>query len=379
MTPLARRRPWKLARETVTLDHLSSGRLTLSVGLGDPPQVEFAHFGEEADPRVLAARLIDKFDRDGAMRIAIYGTGGAGGRFGTQLAHAGEEVVFIARGAHLQAIQTQGLRLETPDGKIHIHPAEATDDPAEVGEVDLVVLGVKTWQVVEAAGAMKPMIGPDTLVVPLQNGIEAAAQLSEVLGGDHVLGGLCGTFSWIEGPGRIKSIGPAHFVKFGELDNRPSARAEALRHVFERASIDVEIPADIQAAVWQKFLFVAPLGGVGAVTRAPTGVIRGVPETRAMLERGMQEIYRVALARQIDLPEDVVQKTLAFVDTLAPGGTTSLQRDIAAGRPSELEAWNGAVVRAGREASVPTPLHEFIYQSLLPLELQARGRLAFPS
>ncbi len=313
------------------------------------------------------------------MRIAIFGTGGAGGRFGAQLANSGEDVVFIARGEHLHAILTQGLRLETPEGDILIHPAEASDDPAKVGLVDLVILGVKTWQVIDAAHAMKPMIGQETFVLPLQNGIEATTQLSEVLGAEHVIGGLCGTFSWIDGPGRIRSIGEVHFVRYGELDDAPSKRTEELRRTFERAGVDVEVPADIYAALWEKFLFIVSFGGVGAITRSPIGVIRTVPEARRMLERCMHEIYAVARGHQISLSDGVIEKTMDFVDSLAPGGTASLQRDIADGRPSELEAWNGAVVRSGNEVGVATPLHEFIYHSLLPLELSARQQVEFPS
>lgn len=313
------------------------------------------------------------------MRIAILGTGGVGGRFGVQLALAGQDVVFIARGEHLQAIQTQGLRLETPEGDSVIHPAAASDDPAQIGVVDLVILGVKSWQVRDAAHAMKPMIGQETFVLPLQNGIEAATQLSELLGAEHVVGGFCATFSWIEGPGRIRSIGDVHFVRFAELHNAPSERTERLRKIFERAGIDVEIPLDIHAALWKKFLFVASFGGVGSVTRAPIGVIRTVPEARRMLQRCMHEINAVARAHQISLSDDVIEKTMAFVDSLAPSGTTSMQRDIADGRPFELEAWNGAVVRSGNEVGVATPLHEFIYHSLLPLELRARQQVEFPS
>ena len=308
------------------------------------------------------------------MRIAIFGTGGAGGYFGAQLARVGEDLTFIARGEHLEAIRTHGLTVETPRGEIVIRPARATDDPAQAGVLDVVLVGVKSWQVVEAAHAMRPLIGPKTFVVPLQNGVEAASQLAAVLGADHVVGGVCGTLSWLVGPGRIRSIGDVHFVKFGELDNRASDRCERLRAAFERAGVNVEIPADIRQALWGKFLFVVSLGGVGAVTRVPVGVIRTVPETRLMLIRCMQEILAVARARGVPLSDEVVADRLAFIDSLDPEGTTSLQRDILEGKPSELEAWNGAVVRLGREAGVPTPLHEFIYHSLLPQELRARGR-----
>ena len=206
------------------------------------------------------------------MRIAIFGAGGAGGYFGAQLARAGEDVVFIARGSHLQAIRAEGLRVETPAGEIAIRPAHATDDPAEIGPVDVVILGVKTWQVTEAAEAMRPMIGPDTFVAPLQNGVEAASQLAAVLGTRHVLNGLCGTISQVVAPGRIRSIGEAHFIKFSEIDKRPSERTERLRQAFERAGVKVEVPTDIDVALWEKFLFVVSFGGVGSVTRAPIGV-----------------------------------------------------------------------------------------------------------
>jgi 2-dehydropantoate 2-reductase len=171
------------------------------------------------------------------------------------------------------------------------------------------------------------------------------------------------------------SLGETNFIKFGELDNHESERAGRLQQAFERAGVKAEVPPNIQTALWEKFIFVAPYGGIGAVTRAPAGVIRSTPETRRMLERGMREILEVARAHRVSLAEGIVEKSMGLIDSLAPDSTTSLQRDIAAGKPSELEAWNGAVVRLGREAGVPTPLHEFIYHSLLPSELRARGEL----
>lgn len=307
------------------------------------------------------------------MRIAVFGTGGAGGYFGARLARAGEDVTFIARGAHLEAIRERGLTVETPAGEIVIRPARATDDPTKAGAVDVVLIGVKSWQVLDAARAIRPMVGPETFAVPLQNGVEAASQLVSVLGADHVVGGLCGTLSWVASPGRIRSIGIVHFVKIGELDNRASKRTERLRAAFERSGVDVEIPPDIGRALWEKFLFVVSLGGVGTVARVPVGVLRTVPGTRKMLTRCMEEILAVARARGVPLADSIVAEKMALVDSLAPDGTTSLQRDIVDGKPSELEAWNGAVVRLGREAGVSTPLHEFLYDSLLPQELRARG------
>ena len=313
------------------------------------------------------------------MRILIYGAGGAGGYFGAQLARAGEEVIFLARGAHLQAIKQNGLRVDTPEGEIVIQPAQATDDPADVGKVDVVILGVKAWQVSEAAAAMRPVIGPDTLVVPLQNGVDAPAELSAVLGVSHVAGGACTTISWLTAPGRIRSAMSTNFIRFGELDNRPSERVDRLREAFQRSGLNVEVPTDIQRTLWSKFLVVTAFGGVGAVTRAPIGVTRALPETRRMLEQCMEETLAVAYARGVSMFDNVVAEGMSILDSVGGNGTASLQRDIADGRRTELDYWNGAVVRLGREAGVATPVHSFIVRSLLPLHLQALGKLTFPT
>jgi len=312
------------------------------------------------------------------MRIAIYGTGGAGGYFGAQLARTGEDITFIARGQHLKAIQAHGLCVETPAGEIVIQPAKATDDPTQVAPVDVIFVGVKAWQVETAAKDMQPIVGPETFVVPLQNGVEAPSQLAAVLGAKHVLGGLCSTFSWVAAPGRIRNIGTSSFIKFGELDNRRSERAERLRQSFEKAGVKVDIPADIHKALWEKFLIVTSFGGVGSVSRAPIGVIRTVPETRLLLELCMQEAYAVARARRVPLNDTVVADTMKFIDSLAANATTSLQRDIADGKPSEIDFWNGSVVRQGQTVGVLTPVNQFIYHSVLPRELRARGKVVFP-
>ncbi len=221
------------------------------------------------------------------------------------------------------------------------------------------------------------MVGPATFVVPLQNGVEAASQLTVVLGSEHVLGGLCGTFSWVAAPGKIRSISTATFIKFGELDNQRSERVERLCLAFGKTSVKAEIPADIHAALWEKFLLVTAFGGVGAVSRAPIGIIRTVPETRALLQGCMEEVFAVARASSIQLSDSVVSDRMSYVDTLPANSTTSLQRDIADGKPSELDYWNGSVVRQGRAVNVLTPINQVICQSLLPLELRARGELVF--
>jgi 2-dehydropantoate 2-reductase len=306
------------------------------------------------------------------MRIAVFGTGGVGGYFGGRLAQAGEDVIFIARGEHLRAIQASGLRVDSLKGDFVVQPAQATDDPARVGVVDVVLVGVKAWQVTEAAQAMRPLIGPDTFVVPLQNGVEAPDQLAALLSAKHVLGGLCSIISLLAGPGHIRHVGAEPSIAFGKIDNRPTERAERLRQAFARAEVKVEIPRDIHVAMWEKFLFIASWGGVGAVTRAPVGVVRRLPETRAMMEEAMREILYVGQARGIALTEEAMRKAIGFIDSLQPTSTASMQRDILEGRPSELDFQNGSVVRLGKDAGIPTPVHTFLYHSLLPAELRAR-------
>ena len=312
------------------------------------------------------------------MRIAVFGTGGIGGYFGGRLAQAGEGVVFIARGEHLQAMRTNGLRVDSIKGDFVIKPVEATDDPKQVGIVDLILVGVKAWQVPEAAQAMRPMVGPHTFVLPLQNGVEAPSQCAAVLGAEHVLGGLCGLMVFIVGPGHIRHAAGEPFIGFGELDNRPSERVERLSQVISKAQgMRLENPPDIHVGLWRKFLFIIGVTGVGAVTRAPIGIYRSQPGTRRMLEQAAEEICKVAWARKVPLPQDSVSRILAYWDSMPPELTSSIQRDIMNGRPSELEALSGAVVRLGKEAGVGTPVNAFIYYSLLPMEMRARGQVQF--
>jgi 2-dehydropantoate 2-reductase len=311
------------------------------------------------------------------MRIAIFGAGSIGGYFGGRLSQVGEDVVFIARGEHLNAMLKHGLQVDSINGDFAVQPVQATDDPSKIGEVDMVLVGVKAWQVSEAAEAMRPMIGPETFVLPLQNGLEAPAQLSEIIGEQHVLGGLCGLFCYVAGPGHIVHAGTDPFVKFGELDNHRSQRVELLLDAFKRAGVNAEIPPNIQVAMWMKFLFITVWSGMGAMTRAPVGIWRSLPETRQMAELSLQEIIAVAAALDIALPEEALQIILTMYDGLVPQSTASLQRDVMDGRPSELEAQIGAVVRFGQKAGVATPQHTFIYRSLLPMELRARDELQF--
>lgn len=313
------------------------------------------------------------------MRVAVFGVGGVGGYFGARLAEAGQDVVLIARGDHLRAIRENGLRLESIAGDVAIDPIEATDDPSEVGTVDAVIVATKTWQLPEAAEAIPPLVGPATMVVPVLNGVEAAEVLVGALGREHVVGGLCGMISYVVGPGHVRHAGAEPWVTFGELDGGITERVRLLEGVLRRCrGLHVEVAEDILAALWEKFMFITATGGVGAVTRAPMGVFRSVPETRGVLEEAMREVVRVARARGVTLPADAVDERMAFIDGLEPHGTSSMQRDIIEGKRSELDAWNGAVVRLGREAGVETPVHAAIYASLLPQELRARGQVRFP-
>lgn len=307
------------------------------------------------------------------MRIAVVGAGGVGGYFGGRLAEAGEDVVFLARGAHLDAIRKNGLTVESVAGDFRVSPAAATDDPESIGVVDAVVVAVKAWQVRDAAASMRPLVGPATAVVPLENGVEAPDELAAALGAGPVLGGLCKIVAFIAAPGVVRHTGVAPSLAFGEMDGTESDRVRRLRALFRRAKgVTVEEPADIRVALWQKFIFISAMSGVGAVTRAPADVVRSVPESRRLLESAMREAQAVGRGRGVPIPEPTADRTLAFFDTLPAGSTASMQRDIQEGRPSELEYQTGAIVRLGREAGVPTPVNDFLYAALLPQEKRAR-------
>lgn len=311
------------------------------------------------------------------MRVAVFGAGSVGGYFGGQLAMAGLDVIFIARGAHLDAIRANGLVVESAKGNFTVAPAQAEQDPAAVGPVDVVLLGVKAGQVSEAAQAMRPLIGPETIVIPLQNGVEASDELAAVLGSQHVTGGLCRVSCILTAPGHIVHAAMEPTIAFNWFDGHADARLQAVQAAFTSRQVNAEIPADINAALWRKFAFIAAISGVGAVARAPVGVIRSVPATRAMLEAAIAEVAAVGRARGVSLSASTEQDTLNTILGAAPATTASMQRDIIAGKPSELEYQNGSVVRLGHAAGVPTPVHSFLYASLLPLELRARGQLEF--
>jgi 2-dehydropantoate 2-reductase len=312
------------------------------------------------------------------MRIAVVGAGGVGGLLAGLLSRAGTEVAVLARGAHADAIRAQGLRVDSPLGRFTAPVAAVSDDPAALGRADAVLVAVKAWQVAELAPSLAPLVAGG-VVVPLQNGVEAAPRLAAALGEDRVAGGLIAVLAWIEGPGAVKHVGMPPRIKIGERGaqaGRPSPRLEALASALRAASVEVEVVADMERAAWEKYLLIEPWGTVSAASRAPMGVVRTVPETRALLVAMQEELARVGRARGVALPGDAAARTMAFLDGVPFEGTASMQRDLGAGRPSELADQTGAVIRLAREAGVPVPLHEALYAALLPQEVAARGAIA---
>ncbi len=312
------------------------------------------------------------------MKIAVFGSGAVGGYFGGRLAQAGNDVTFIARGGNLEAISANGLQVKSISGDFTVHPAKATSRPEEIGPVDIVLCCVKSWQVAEITGAIASLVGPQTVVIPLQNGVEAHTTLARVLGAEQVLPGLCRLISMIEAPGRIVHAGAEPYLAFGESDGRLSRRVKDLARVFAAAQgLSVDVPENILAALWKKFMLIAPWSGVGALTRSPIGVCRRLPETREMLLQSIREVCSVARADGAEIEASAVDETIDFIDRLPPEGTASMQRDVMEGRPSELNEQCGAVVRFGERTGVPTPVNRFIYYGLLPQERKARGKVDF--
>lgn len=298
------------------------------------------------------------------MKIAVIGAGGVGGYFGGKLAQAGIETTFIVRGATLEALRTRGLRVDSIAGDFTLPKVNATDDASTIGKVDAVLMAVKSWQLASAATNLAPLLGDDTIIVPLENGIDAADVLLPVAGREHVVGGLCAIVSYIVEPGHIRHAASEPIVMFGELDNRRTPRLERLRDAFARAGVQAIIPPDIQHSLWTKFLFISVLSGIGAITRVPVDVWRADAEVRAIADRALREVVAVANARGVDLGANAVEKTWERYDAMAPGSTASMQRDIMEGKPSELDAQLGAIVRLGRESGVGTPVSAMLYHLL---------------
>ena len=306
------------------------------------------------------------------MRIIVVGAGGVGGLVGGLLARSGVEVAFVARGRQLEALRARGLHIAGPRGTFHLERVEVAQDPAQLTPADVVFVAVKCWQVAELAPKLSPAIKPGGFVVPLENGVEAAATLVQALGDERVASGFCAMLSWIEAPGLIRYDGKTLRVVLGERNGNKSARLQELAQRLNAADIDASISDDIEAASWEKFLFIAPFGAVGAVTRAAVGIVRSLPETRALLTAATQEVATLARSRGVRIHPDAVNRALAMIDALQSEATASMQRDIQEGRPSELHDQIGAVVRMARAGGVSVPTCEFLFTSLLPQEFAAR-------
>jgi 2-dehydropantoate 2-reductase len=307
------------------------------------------------------------------VKIAVIGAGGVGGYFGGRLAQAGIDTTFIVRGATLDALRTRGLRVDSVKGDFVLERVQATMDPLEVGPVDAILLAVKAWQVPEAATNLGPLLGPETMVVPLENGIDAPDVLSAIVGRERTLGGLCAIVSYIVMPGHIRHAAFDPVVMFGELDNTRTERVVRLREAFLQAGVNAQIPEDIHHSMWTKFLFIAVMSGMGALTRVSVDVWCADPDLRELTTAALQEIVALAAARGVDLGDDAVEKTMQRYDGMAAGSTASLQRDIMEGKPSELDTQLGAIVRLARESAVDVPVISLIYHALLPQERIARG------
>lgn len=300
------------------------------------------------------------------MRIAVMGAGGVGGCLGALLARNGNDVSLIARGAHLEAIQAKGLRLKQDHAEFTVS-MPATDDPAELGPVDLVLFTVKSYHNSTAIPAIRPMVGPDTGILTLQNGVECHLQLASALGLGHALPGAYWTASSIEAPGVIASIGQAPRLSFGEERGGGSRRAEAIRDALQTAGIDVELSPDPLQVLWSKFVVLCSIAGITSAARTRIREFIQSSQGLELFTAAMREVDAVGRAMGVNLPEGLVENSLEFIRGF-PDFQNSMHADFENGRLTELEALNGAVVRLGRETGVPTPVNEFIYAVLAPLK-----------
>jgi 2-dehydropantoate 2-reductase len=299
----------------------------------------------------------------GRPSFAIMGSGGIGGYFGARLARSGFDTTFVARGRHLEAIRQSGLRVEDGDESFSIE-GKATDNSGDIGHVDFVLFAVKLWDAAVAGAACRPLVGPDTAVVSLLNGVESEEMLASILGADHVMGGVAEISATIAAPGVIKKLSPFALIRFGELDRRRSPRAEALAAALSEAGIGVDLSEDINLAIWNKFVFLTELSAITAITRHPIGRVRADPDTRALLEEIMREALRVGQAAGVPIKDAVIAERLQFIDGLVPEIRASMAVDLLAGRRLELPWSSGAVVRKGAELGIATPANCFVCKAL---------------
>jgi len=305
-------------------------------------------------------------DAEERMRIAVIGTGGIGGPYGASLAKAGADVTFVARGAHLAAIRENGLRIEGDRGETHIRSARATDDIAGIGPVDFVLCCVKLWDLEEAARQIRSIVGPETAVIPLQNGIDAAERIIRVLGPGPVMGGMAFVTGAIIAPGVVRQTGTYQQMTFGELDGRISERGRHLRDMCQAAGFDGVLSTDVMVPIWEKFILIVSLSGLNALTRLPLGKWREDPDLVALYEAALRETVSVGFAEGVRLPPDSVDRTFAQIGSMPPHHTTSMGNDLLQGKRLELPWFAGKVVERGRRHGIPTPVNGFIYAALKP-------------
>ena len=307
------------------------------------------------------------------MRIAVIGAGGVGGAFGVALAKAGADVTFVARGAHLAAMREKGLRIEGGRGETHLTPAQATDDPASIGPVDLVLFCVKLWDVESAGAAIRPLIGPATAVIPLQNGIDASERLSPILGDTAVMGGVAMISATIAEPGVIRQTGTFMRLVFGELDGRITPRGQDFLALCQSAGFDATLSDRITTELWMKFVLLASNAAITAATRQPVGRLRDDPDIAPYFAAAYQEVADVAKAKGIVLPADAVAKITAGNRAAPPAMMASMAVDLIRGNRMELPWLSGKVVELGRELGVSTPVHAMLYAMLKPYMNGAPG------
>jgi 2-dehydropantoate 2-reductase len=300
------------------------------------------------------------------MKIAVIGAGGVGGTFGAALAKAGADVWFLARGKHLEAMRTSGLRIASPRGDTHLVPTQATDDPAAIGPVDVVLFCVKLWDVESAGEHIRPLIGPGTAVIPLQNGIDASERLIPILGAGAVMGGVAQVSATIEGPGVVRQTGTFMKLIFGELAGGRSARGDAFLAMCQKAGFDADHSDKILTELWLKFIILATNSAMTAATRTPFGKLRGDPDIVALFSSATAEVVAVARAKGIPLPDDAGQRNMSFLAGAPPTMMASMAHDLIRGNRIELPWLSGKLVAMGRELGVPTPTHAVLYGILKP-------------
>ena len=298
------------------------------------------------------------------MKIAVMGSGGVGGYFGARLAAAGNDVTFIARGAHLAAIRSQGLRVQSPLGDIHLHAVKASDNPATVGPVDFVLFATKLYDTQSAGEQCKALIGADTAVISFLNGVDSEEQLSRILGREFVVGGVARISAEIAAPGVIQHHSSFASIEFGELDGKRSNRMQKFLCAAQDSHIDAQLSDDINAAIWQKFIMLSSFSAITSVTRLATGPIRNSPESWKLMEAAARETGAVAQARGVQLDENAIEGILKILRGLPDQMKSSMLIDLERGNRLELEWLSGAVCRLGREAGVDTPVHNVVFGAL---------------